>query len=196
MGQKQAAYDVNGNITAFYDTSDSPAPDGTNTLDITDDQWQECLSNPGYTVTGGALVAPVPLTDAQQLANSQPALCAMIDATADAVYIAIGGPSPGRLAEYEQAKSDALAYQAANWSGNVPATVQCWATASNITAEAAAQSIIATATAWENVLTGVRSARLIGKAAVNAATTTAAAQAAAQTAVANVQAAASAASGT
>ncbi len=192
MGQKLAAYNAAGAIVAFYDTEDSPAPVGANTIAITDAQWMECLTTSGYTVSGGALVAPVALTAAQQLAAIQPQLCAQIDATADQVYIAIGGPSPGRLAEYQQAKADALAYQAAGYSGTVPATIQCWATASNITAQAAAQSVLTTATQWEGALTAIRSARLLGKSAVTAAVTTIAAQSAALAAIAQIQAVASA----
>lgn len=194
MGQKFAAYNANGAITGFYDAIDSPPPVGITSIEITDQEWIECLSMPGYTVEGGVLVPPVALTDAQELLLAQPSLCIRIDATADAVYIAIGGPSPGRLAEYEQAKADALAFQGNGYAGPVPATVQCWATASNITPETSALNIIATATAWESVLIGVRSARLLGKSAVMAATTTAAAQAAAVAAIANIEAAAEAAS--
>ncbi|KVN27023.1 phage tail protein [Burkholderia pyrrocinia] len=40
MGQKQAAYDAKGNIVAFYDTVDSPAPASANVVDITDDEWR------------------------------------------------------------------------------------------------------------------------------------------------------------
>lgn len=187
MGQKLATYDVQGNITGLYDTVDSPAPLGVSAIEITDDQWHVCLSTPGYTVQSGKLVAPTLPTAAQQLANSQTALCASIDSTADTIYIAIGGPSPGRLAEYQQANTDAQAFKASGYTGNVPATVQCWATASNITAQASADNIIATASGWELALTTIRSARLLGKAAVMAATTLAAAQAAAQSAISQIQ---------
>jgi len=190
MGQKLAAYDVNGNITAYYDTIDSPAPDGANTIEITEAQWQLCISTPGYAVVNGALVPPVPPTEAQQLASTQLALCVSIDAAADSAYVQIGGPSPGRLAEYQQANTDAQAYKSAGYSGTVPSTVQCWATAANLTPQQAADNIISTAAAWSNVLTGIRSARLIGKSNVNAATTIATAQAAQVQAIANIQTAA------
>jgi hypothetical protein len=67
MGQKYAAYNAQGAITAFYDSVDSPAPEGATTIEITDAQWQTCISNPGWTVVSGELVAPVPPT-AEQLA--------------------------------------------------------------------------------------------------------------------------------
>ncbi|WP_454844933.1 hypothetical protein [Ralstonia thomasii] len=69
MAQKFAAYDAQGVITAFYDSVDSPVPAGiTNTLAITDAQWQACISTFGYKVVSGALVAP-PAPTAAQLAG-------------------------------------------------------------------------------------------------------------------------------
>ncbi|WP_230954177.1 phage tail assembly chaperone [Burkholderia stagnalis] len=44
MGKKQAAYDASGDIVAFYDTVDSPAPDGAAVIDITNERWL-CLIN-------------------------------------------------------------------------------------------------------------------------------------------------------
>lgn len=193
MGQKFAAYGANGAINGFYDSVDSPLPDGVTAIEITDSEWQECLSVQGYTVQGGALVAPVPITAAQQLAQLQTQLCAQIDATADQVYIAIGGPSPGRLAEYQQAGADAASYKAAGYTGTVPATVACWVTASGMDAKDAADNIIATAAQWVGALEAIRAGRLIGKASVTKAADVASAQAAADAAIANVQAVASAA---
>lgn len=188
MGQKLAAFDATGNITAFYDSVDSPAPEGAATIEITDDEWLACISTPGYTIAGGELVPPVVLSAAQQLADLQSSLCSQIDGAADAVYIAIGGPSPGRLAEYQQANTDAQQFKAAGYAGTVPSTVQCWATASNITPQQSADNIIATATAWISALEAIREARLIGKANVNKAANTADAQTAAASAIAQIQA--------
>lgn len=190
MGQKYAAYNAQGAITAYYDSVDSPVPSGVNAIEITDAQWQTCISTSGYTVQNGQLVAPTPPTAAQQLANAQAAGCASIDSAADSVYVQVGGPSPGRLAEYQQANTDAQAFKTAGYTGTIPQTIQCWATAANLTAQAAADNILATASQWEAILVGIRSARLLGKANVNAATTVAAAQSAAATAIANVKAAA------
>lgn len=132
-----------------------------------------------------AVAPPVPTLD-----QTKAALCADVDATADAVYVVIGGPSPGRLAEYRQAKDDATAFKADGYTGTVPSTVACWAQAQNWTAQQAADDILSTATAWENALSAIRSARLLGKASVNAAADADAANAAAATAIANVKAAA------
>lgn len=70
MNQRFAAYDAQGNIYAYYHSEDSPVPAGvTNTLAITDAQWQTCIGTPGYTVKNGALVAPIPPTAAQVAAQ-------------------------------------------------------------------------------------------------------------------------------
>jgi hypothetical protein len=192
MGQKFAAYDAQGVINGFYDSADSPLPDGVAAIAITADQWFACITTPGYVVRNGVLVAPTPLTDAEKLAALQPALCVEIDAAADAAYVAIGGSSPGRLAEYQQASTDANAYRAAGYDGTIPPTILCQCIASGQTPQQATDDIIAMATAWNQALVAIRSARLIGKSKVNASTTSVDAQAQADAAMANIMAVASA----
>lgn len=190
MGQKFATYIADGQITGFYDSIDSPPPADAVTIQLTDAQWQACIATPGYTVVNGALVAPAPPT----LEVVQATLCSTVDAAADAVYLAIGGPTPGRLAEYQQANTDANAFKAAGYAGAVPDTVSCWAQANaGWTNQQAADDIIATAAKWTAALQAIRSARLLGKAAINAAANQADAETAATTAIANVQAAGEAA---
>lgn len=70
MGQKFAAYDAQGAITAYYDSIDSPAPEGIETIEITDEQWQTCIATQGWTIVSGALVAPTPPTAAQLAAQA------------------------------------------------------------------------------------------------------------------------------
>ncbi|CAG9244899.1 conserved hypothetical protein [Paraburkholderia caribensis] len=70
MGQKLAAYDSTGAVVAFYDSVDSPVPQGVTAIAITDAQWQTCISNPGWTVATGALVAPAPPTAAELAAQA------------------------------------------------------------------------------------------------------------------------------
>ncbi|KVD90260.1 phage tail protein [Burkholderia stagnalis] len=48
MGQKFAAFDARGNITAFYDSIDSPAPPGVNVADISDDDWRALLDGQSH----------------------------------------------------------------------------------------------------------------------------------------------------
>jgi hypothetical protein len=88
MGQKYAAYNAQGAITAFYDSVDSPVPAGVTTIEITDAQWQTCLSAPGYTVVNGALVAPTPPTAAQLLATAQATQTALLNAAYQAAIVA------------------------------------------------------------------------------------------------------------
>lgn len=44
MGQKQAAFDSNGVVIAFYDTEDSPAPGDALVVDISDELWAALLA--------------------------------------------------------------------------------------------------------------------------------------------------------
>jgi len=72
MGQKLAAYNTQGAITGFYDSVDSPVPSSiTNVIAITDQQWQTCLSTPGYVVVNGALIPPAPPSSTQLLSAAQ-----------------------------------------------------------------------------------------------------------------------------
>lgn len=80
MGQKFAAYNEQGVITAYYDSIDSPAPAGVTALEITDAQWQKCITTRGYTVQSGALVAPAAPTAAQLLAKAQATQTAALQA--------------------------------------------------------------------------------------------------------------------
>lgn len=79
--------------------------------------------------------------------------------------------SPGTLidAEYLQAESAARSYADSNYSGEVPSSIQSWSDATGMTAEVAADDILATAQQWRNVLDQIRAIRLSGKAAVEAA---------------------------
>jgi hypothetical protein len=95
---KFAAYNAQGNIAAFYDDVASPVPDGiANVIEITDAQWQACLTTTGYTVQNGTLVVPTPLTAAQIAAQQTAAAWAAYQTTArvalafnDAVYTRCG----------------------------------------------------------------------------------------------------------
>lgn len=47
MGQKFAAYDSSGNIVAFYDSIDSPAPSGVSVVKISDVAWLDLINAQG-----------------------------------------------------------------------------------------------------------------------------------------------------
>jgi len=84
MGQKYAAYSAQGAITAYYDSVDSPLPTGLTAIEITDAQWQTCISQQGWTVANGALVAPVPATTAQIAAQQAAAAWSAYQSSAKA----------------------------------------------------------------------------------------------------------------
>ena len=86
MSQKYAAYDKSGAITGFYDSVDSPVPSGTTAIEITDAQWQTCLSTPGYSVVNGVLTPPSAATLLEQAQTAQ------IAALRDAYEAAILAP--------------------------------------------------------------------------------------------------------
>ncbi|RQR48916.1 phage tail protein [Burkholderia sp. Bp9126] len=44
MGQKQAGLDAQGCIVAFYDTVDSPSPQGASVIEISDEQWLDLIN--------------------------------------------------------------------------------------------------------------------------------------------------------
>lgn len=107
MSQKFAAYDANGNITAYYDSVDSPAPVGVNVVAITDAQWQTCLSTPGHRVRNGQLVAPTPPPEAELLAQAKQAQSQLIyDACARAITAGYMSSALGYECEYASMHTD------------------------------------------------------------------------------------------
>lgn len=75
--------------------------------------------------------------------------------------------------EYLRAESEALAFQAANFTGDVPDSVNADVVAKGITPQAAALSIIAAANEWRTIQSAIRLNRLTAKANALAATTNA-----------------------
>jgi len=106
-------------------------------------------------------LVPVPAPSlAAQLATASAALVKQIDADTDALYAAVIG---NRAAEYTVAEAEATAFAGGEYQGTVPASVASWATAKGWTAQAAADDIIATATAWRTAQAAIRAARLLRK---------------------------------
>ncbi|WP_299072913.1 hypothetical protein [uncultured Paraglaciecola sp.] len=71
--------------------------------------------------------------------------------------------------EYQLAERQVKEWRAASSPENdVPQSLSVWATASGLTVEMAAQNIESTALQWQAALLGIRSLRLLGKAAVDA----------------------------
>lgn len=165
-------------------------------VSVADDVYQAIFADQsnGASIQSDANGNPIPVfPPAFTLAEIQAQGCSNIDSAAQAVYNGIGSSSPGMLAEYQQANADAQAYKAAGYTGAIPATIECWVTASGMTPQAATDNIIETAGAWIGCLNAIRAARLLGKAAVKKATSITDAQAAATAAISQIQAIASAA---
>lgn len=96
-------------------------------------------------------------------------LCQQIDAVADQVRRELAG-DPLRVAEYDRAAQEASAYEAAGYSGEVPASVLSWAQAKAWSPQAAAEDILRAAHQWEAALYGLRDQRLKTKEAIRRAT--------------------------
>ena len=91
-------------------------------------------------------------------------LLAKIDSDVDHIYsLAIGN----RGTEYAQAELEADYFRASGYTLDpVPDYVASWASASNITAQAAAESILSQAVLWRTAAAAIRTQRLAAKAAV------------------------------
>lgn len=175
---------------SFYDTNiNDVIPEDS--VSVTEAERQALLTalNSGGSILIDAQGLPVAVQPtAPTLQDLKATLCVSIDSSADAVYIAIGGPSPGRLAEYQQAQTEANAFKAAGYAGMVPPTVQCWATAKGWTGQQACDDILTTAAQWLGALQAIRSARLMGKQAVLNSADEASARAASAAAIEDMQA--------
>lgn len=90
---------------------------------------------------------------------------------------------PLRALEHQRAADQAQAFADANYAGTTPSFVQAWADAASLSPKAAADSILAEAAEWNDVLLQVRTLRLKGKQEVARATTHEAAQEAADEAI-------------
>lgn len=100
-----------------------------------------------------------PLTYAE-LRPSIAAFLKKVDADVDLIYAAkIGNRGP----EYDQTRDDAIAFKAAGYTGDVPSSIQSWATAKNWTAQQAADDILATAAYWAQARDIIRQYRLAAK---------------------------------
>ncbi|MEW1780572.1 hypothetical protein AB0305_00085 [Arthrobacter sp. NPDC080086] len=133
MTTKFAAYDPNGHITAYYDSIDSPVPEGvTNVIEITQDEWLACINRPGYTVVKGALVAPLQPTNEELLTQAQATQTAMVSTacaealttgfTSSALGVALTYPSQDNDQRNLQSAVSAAATASPGW------TIPLWCT--------------------------------------------------------------------
>ncbi len=134
----------------------------------------------GITVTEGVVVLTQPEISAK-LGILEIQLTRGIDEAAGAKRAVLLSPGSFVDQEYIFAYTDALAYQAAEYVGPVPAGVQSWADAKiadEWTAEDAARDILDTRAEWYAAGMTLRTIRLAGKEAVRNAATAAGKQAA------------------
>lgn len=100
--------------------------------------------------------------DELPLAAAQLLACRQIDQAADTARRAVLGDSL-RALEYQVAADEAAAFASADYSGDVPPTVQAWMDASGLDAQPATDSILTEAAAWKKALYELRALRLKGK---------------------------------
>ena len=93
-------------------------------------------------------------------------LCARVDQAADAARRAVAG-DPLRAVEYDRAASEAHAFAAAGYQGEVPPMVAAWAI-NGRTPQQAADDILAEAQQYEAALVQLRVVRLAAKEQIRA----------------------------
>jgi hypothetical protein len=152
MGQKLAAYNVTGIITGYYDTVDSPAPNGVETIEITNSQWQACISSQlPYTVANGALLAPgasALLAQAQDVQASALSLACSRSIVGGFTSSALGSAYSYPSNANDQANQVTIAASASGgllWCANSGGT---WALVQHTQAQA--QAVQASFSAWLN----------------------------------------------
>lgn len=155
MGQKYAAYDSNGAIVAFYDSVDSPVPDGVTAIEITDAEWLAAIqtSAVGYTVVDGVLTAPAAKTDAELLAEAQASQKATLYSSCSAAIVSgFTSDALGTAHTYPSAVTD---QQNQNTVANTSSGGLLWCESSDSWAfaqhtQAQAQMVVADFATWLN----------------------------------------------
>jgi hypothetical protein len=164
MGQKQAAYDATGAIFAFYDTVDSPAPQGTAVIDITDAEWQFCVNNQrSKIVSNGALIDAPPVI--VPLADIKSGLVQGIDNLVASIY----SQWTRFQQEYLERQAAAQAFKDAGYTGDPGVWVSAFATAAGITNQQATDLIMAQSTSLNGALATLGALRMRKYEIINAA---------------------------
>lgn len=130
MGQKQAAYDSTGAIIAFYDTCDSPAPQGAAVIDITNEEWQFCLENEGARcVKDGALADTPKPSDAELLAHAQvDKVAELASACKAAIYAGFSSSALGATFSYPAKDTDQQNLASSVLASLMPGIESDWST--------------------------------------------------------------------
>lgn len=137
--------------------------------------------NYGGQFYAGFSFAELPLAAALMVAAGQ------VDQAADGARLSVVG-DPLRVLEHQRAATEAKAYAAAGYSGDMPPYVKAWADAASLEPQEATDSIISEADAWEGALLAIRTIRLKGKQDVLKAASHAAAESIADAAIKAVSA--------
>jgi len=134
----------------YLDETDQVVIDGLRKVGDVD--FALIVDIPAGTVILPEDVIPMPQQIAETLLH--------IDADVDQIYAALLG---NREPEYVLAEKEALAFQAAGYTGTVPPSVQAWATAKSQTATWAADDILSAAASWRQAQIAIRATRLLCK---------------------------------
>lgn len=97
---------------------------------------------------------------ARVLTAARAALIRQIDADTDAIYRAVQGD---RAMEYLQAEQEARQFKKDGYTGDVPDSVESWASAKGETATWATDDILTTARGWRQAQSSIRATRLTCK---------------------------------
>lgn len=135
---------------------------------ITEVRYLQVIASPpaGMVRSHDADGLPILIAAPPYVPNSD-MLCAQVDASADAARRAVAG-DPLRAVEYDRAASEAQAFAAGGYQGDVPPMVAAWAI-SGRTPQQAADSILAEAAQYNGALVQLRTVRLQAKELIRAA---------------------------
>ncbi len=131
----------------------------------------------------GASVAPPPPPPSPPLEEARALALLEVDQAAGAARARYITTAPGQEAVYMLKLEQARAYQAAGYAGAVPELIQAEADALGVTAQEAADLILATAAAWTAKAAQIERIRRGRKAEIEAAADVAAIEAARQAAI-------------
>lgn len=153
----------------FYPESEDYTDLPEDIIDVPHEDFEAAMSRaPGETldvVDGRVVVMPKPPVTGEQ---AETTALLDIDAAADAAYTRLAG-SAGRVAEYERAYAEAVAFKDAGYTGAAGPAVVAWAEAKGWSSQQATDDIIAAKVAFDSALYGIRNIRLKGKEAVRSA---------------------------
>lgn len=166
-------------MSIFYSKSESGFFDDTihptlpsDAVEITVDQWQALLAgqSEGKIISADADGSPVlTLPAAPSLADAKTTALAQIDSEAEALRGKYITANSGQVATYILKYNEATAFKTAGYTGTIPGLVQSEIAATNQTAQAAADSIIAQYNAWASLAASIETVRRTAKVSVGAA---------------------------